>query len=112
MRAAAAMMLWRSFFLLAVGLVNVAMFYRMVWGPTGLREYRDLKRQYSELQERIADLDAGNLALSREIRLLQSNGQYVEKIIRQRLHYVRDNEVLYLFGDAAQQGRGSHDGKN
>ena len=72
----------------------------MVWGPTGLLEYRELKRQYADMERRIADLDAGNMAISREIRLLQADNQYVEKVIRQRLHYVRDNEVLYLFDGA------------
>ena len=38
--------------------------------------------------------------LSREIRLLQTDDSYVEKMIRQRLNYVRKNEILYLFDEA------------
>ena len=98
-------MFWRTFILVVLGLVNVVLFARMVWGPTGLIEYRELKHQYAELEKQIANLDAENLSLSREIRLLQSDSQYMEKVIRQRLHYVRDNEVLYLFGDMAKTGR-------
>ena len=90
-------MFWRSLILVVLGLVSAVLFSRMVWGPTGLLEYRELKKQYSDLEKQIADLDAENMSLSREIRLLQSDNQYVEKVIRQRLHYVRDNEVLYLF---------------
>lgn len=107
-------MFWRVFILVALGLINVVLFSRMIWGPTGLMEYRELKRQYAALQEQVAGLDAENLALSREIRLLQSDNQYVEKMIRQRLHYVRDNEVLYLFGESAKTGQGAadNDGKN
>ncbi|AMD89756.1 hypothetical protein HMPREF1022_00323 [Desulfovibrio sp. 6_1_46AFAA] len=107
-------MFWRVFILVALGLINVVLFSRMIWGPTGLMEYRELKRQYAALQEQVAGLDAENLALSREIRLLQSDNQYVEKMIRQRLHYVRDNEVLYLFGKSAKTGQGAadNDGKN
>ncbi|MGE9986519.1 FtsB family cell division protein [Desulfovibrio sp. SGI.169] len=100
-------MFWRVFILVVLGLINVVLFCRMVWGPTGLVEYRELKQQYAALQEQIAVLDAENLALSREIRLLQSDKQYVEKMIRQRLHYVRDNEVLYLFGSSAKTGAGA-----
>ncbi|WP_298032166.1 septum formation initiator family protein [uncultured Desulfovibrio sp.] len=90
------------------------LFTRMVWGPTGLVEYRELKQQYAALQEQITGLDAENLALSREIRLLQSDSQYVEKMIRQSLHYMRDNDVLYLFGNSAKTGSGAanNDGKN
>lgn len=98
-------MFWRTFILVVLGLVNVVLFARMVWGPTGLIEYRELKHQHAELEKQIASLDAENLSLSREIRLLQSDSQYMEKVIRQRLHYVRDNEVLYLFGDVAKPGR-------
>ena len=53
---------------------------------------------HESLQNEIASLDAQNLSLSKEIRLLQSDNKYVEKVIRQRLHYVRDNEILYIFG--------------
>mgnify|MGYP003602047225 FL=1 len=98
-------MFWRSFILVILGLVNVVLFSRMVWGPTGLLEYRELKKQYSDLEKQIADLDAENMTLSREIRLLQSDNQYVEKVIRQRLHYVRDNEVLYLFDASVKPHR-------
>ncbi|MFT4300734.1 MAG: septum formation initiator family protein [Desulfovibrio sp.] len=98
-------MFWRSFILVVLGLVSVVLFSRMVWGPTGLLEYRELKKQYSDLEKQIADLDAENMALSREIRLLQSDNQYVEKVIRQRLHYVRDNEVLYLFDASVKPHR-------
>ena len=41
-------MFWRSFILVILGLVNVVLFSRMVWGPTGLLEYRELKKQYSD----------------------------------------------------------------
>jgi len=98
-------MFWRTFILVVLGLLNMVLFVRMVWGPTGLIEYRELKHQYAELEKQIAGLDTENLSLSREIRLLQSDNQYMEKVIRQRLHFVRDNEVLYLFGEATKTGR-------
>ncbi|MBQ9453290.1 MAG: septum formation initiator family protein [Desulfovibrio sp.] len=104
-------MFWRSLILMIVALINIVLFTRMVWGPTGLIEYRELKRQYENIENQIASLDADNLALSREIRLLQGDERYVKKVIRQRLHFVHDNEVLYLFGDAAKQDH-NHDGKN
>ena len=107
-------MFWRVSILLILGIFNLALFGRMIWGPTGLVEYRDLKQQHAALLAEINSLDAQNRALSKDIRLLQSDGQYVEKMIRQRLHYMRDNEVLYLFGSSAQQSPGApaHDGKD
>lgn len=93
-------MFWRVFILVALGVVNVVLFYRMVWSPQGLIAYHNLKEQHQSLENRVAELDKTNLLLSREIRLLQADDKYVEKMIRQRLHYVRDNEVLYLFTDS------------
>lgn len=107
-------MFWRVSILLILGIFNLALFFRMIWGPTGLMEYRDLKRQHTALLAEISELDARNRSLSKNIRLVQSDSQYVEKMIRQRLHYMRDNEVLYLFGSSIQPSPGAvaHDGKN
>lgn len=92
-------MVWRVVILVALGLVNLLLFIHMLWGSTGLMEYADLRRQLREAQEQVADLDRKNVELSNEIRWLQSDSQYLEKMIRQRLHYVRDNEILYLFSE-------------
>lgn len=108
-------MFWKVFILVALGIANVVLAYRMVWGPQGLIAYHSLKEQHRSLENRVADLDKANLSLSREIRLLQSDDKYVEKMIRQRLHYVRDNEVLYLFTDtqtAPRLGAAPDAGKN
>lgn len=93
-------MFWRTLIIIALAIVNIVLAYRMIWGSNGLIVFKDLKEQHAALQTRIAEIDKQNLQLSKEIRLLQSDSAYVEKMIRQRLHYVRDNEVLYLFTDA------------
>ncbi len=106
-------MFWRVLILVAVAFFDVALFGKAVWGPGGIVEYRELKRQYNALQEQIGQLDAGNMALSREIRLLQTDNKYVEKMVRQKLRYLRDNETVYLFpADKSQNGAASHDSKN
>lgn len=92
-------MWWKTFLLVGMGLINLALFYHMVWSSTGLLVYRELKARQADLEAQVVELDRENLELSREIRLLQSDNDYVEKKIRQLLHYVRDNELLYLFTD-------------
>ena len=68
---------------------------------------------YAELLKERDGFDVVNAGLSREIRLLQSDEKYVEKMIRQRLNFVRSNEILYLFTeDANARGALPHDGKN
>ncbi len=102
---------WRVALLVALGGLNVVLFMRMVWGPAGLLEYRQLKMEHAGLEQKVAKLDQVNLHLSREIRMLQSDRKYTEKMIRQRLRYVRDGEIIYLFSDSST-GAAAHDGKN
>lgn len=94
--------------------LNVVLFGRLLFSEQGLVAYRELKAQHLALEEAVKKADAVNLALSREIRLLQSDDRYVEKMIRKRLNFVRDNEIVYLFPDApeARSGVGSDEGKN
>lgn len=106
-------MFWRVSLLLVVGVLDAMLFAKMVWGPGGVVEYRDLKDQYNALQSEISELDERNAGLSREIRLLQTDKKYVEKMVRQKLRYLRDNEIVYLFPAAeGHNGANQHDSKN
>jgi cell division protein FtsB len=98
-------MFWKVFIITALGVLNIALFYRMVWSPYGLLVYHTLRQEHAQLEAQVQDLDRHNFSLSREIRLLRSDDSYVEKMIRQRLHYVKDNEIFYLFSDAQSSSR-------
>lgn len=107
--------LWKTLILGIALIVNCTLLFRLVWGQQSLVSYRELSSQYEVLTKDIAEMDAINAGLSREIRLLQSDEKYVEKMIRRRLNFVRDNEILYLFNDgqdASRQRAQSDDGKN
>ncbi len=108
-------MFWRTTILLLIAVVNGILFYRMIWSNNGLLSFSQLQMQHTILVQELAQFDEENMRLSKKIRLLQSNDAYVEKMIRQRLHYVRDNEILYLFTKTSQNqhnGDTSHEGKN
>jgi cell division protein FtsB len=95
--------------------INAVLFYTLVWGVHGLSAYQSLKNEQRSLVVRIKELDDRNLALSREIRLLQSDEKYLEKVIRRRLNLVKDNEVLYIFPgahDTAKTGAGPDETKD
>ena len=62
------------------------------------------QEKQSELSQELAALNEQRASLSREIRLLKTDPDYVEKVIRQRLNYVRKNEILYLFDKNRQEG--------
>ncbi len=83
-------------------LINVTLVFRLMWGPQSILSYHEFSEQQAELNRKIAEVDAVNAALSRQIRLLQSDEKYVEKMIRHRLNFVRDNEILYLFSDGQE----------
>ena len=78
-------------------LLNVVLAYNLIWGERGVIAYKELRLRCDFLEERIRQAGESNLELSREIRLLQSDEKYIEQIIRNRLNFVRGNEILYIF---------------
>ena len=103
---------WKSVILILAVIVNVTLIFRLFWGPQSIISYRELAAQYAGLTQEIERYDAVNAALSREIRLLQSDENYVEKMIRQRLNFVRSNEILYLFTENGNSGAQGDERKN
>lgn len=91
---------WKSAILVVALLINFTLAYRLLWGDQSISAWRDLKAIQVSLAADLQSLDKRRTDLSREIRLLQTDGEYVEKVIRQRLNYVRSNEILYLFDPA------------
>ena len=99
---------WKILILGIALTVNATLFSRLAWGPQSIIAYRELSEQQTVLEEKIAAADADNAAVSKQIRLLQSDDKYVE-------NFVRDNEILYLFSDredAFGQRVHADDGKN
>lgn len=86
--------LWRMTLLVVAVLLNITLISRILMGSYN---WKTLKEQQTQLSEELDELNARRVALSREIRLLKTDPAYVEKVIRQRLNYVRKNEILYLF---------------
>ncbi|CAK7013721.1 MAG: Cell division protein FtsB [Desulfovibrio sp.] len=108
-------MAWRKIFVGLSLAINCVLLYSLVWGEQGVKAYRNLKEQHQVLEARINELDEKNIALSREIRLLQTDEKYIEKVIRQRFNFVKDNEILYIFPgshDTARTGAGPHETKD
>lgn len=92
-------MLPRVILFLVLGIINAILFFFMIWGPNGLYSYQELKKQYQELEKQKKTLDANIIRVSHEIRLLKTDKSYQEKMIRQRLRYIRNNELVYIFDD-------------
>ena len=94
---------WR-FAILALALfMNATLAVRLMWGDQSVGEWRNLKGLQNALFAELSGLDKRRAELSLEIRLLQTDPAYTEKIIRQRLNYERNDEILYLFDDAGEE---------
>lgn len=105
--------IWKAVILGLAVLVNLTLFYRLIWGTQSLWVYKELRERHTELIDELGRYDALNAALSQEIRLLQSDDRYVERAVRQRLNFVRDNEIIYLFNDErVSSGATANDGQN
>lgn len=82
--------------------LNIVLVYNLIWGQRGVIAYKELRARCSILEATIEKIGEDNLNLSQEIRLLQSDEKYLEKVIRNRLNFVRENEILYVFPGGVQ----------
>ncbi|MCM0755809.1 septum formation initiator family protein [Desulfovibrio aminophilus] len=107
-------MLARRFLVGFLILLNLFLFFRLIWSDQGLFAYMTLRNRYEQLQAQIDEADRKNLDLSQDIRRLKSDRSYQEKVIRERLKYVKDNEILYLLPGESDKplGDGADDKKD
>ncbi|QGY41375.1 septum formation initiator family protein [Pseudodesulfovibrio cashew] len=80
-------------------LINLFLLFRLIWSDQGVFAYLELKSRYEVLQARIDAVDKQSLDLSREIRRLKSDKAYQEKVVRERMNFVKKDEILYIFPD-------------
>lgn len=107
-------MRWR-YILLGVSLVlNLLLVWALLRDGQGIQAYESLKDEAAELRLSIEALGRENMDLSRQIRLLKSDKGYIEQMIRDRLNFVRDNEIWYIFpeDEAEMAGEVADEPKN
>ncbi len=74
-----------------------------MWGDRGIQPYRQQQQVLEEAESRLGQVREDNIELSRKVRLLKNNKAYLEQMIRTRLHYVQNNEVMYINQERAPQ---------
>ena len=105
--------MWHKILLLIAVMLNLALLGRLFFSEQGIMGYLALKTESEELSLEIEKINKKNLVLSREIELLNSDTKYLEKVIRSKLNFVKDNEILYLFPtNQTHSGVLPDDGKN
>ncbi|WP_319466561.1 septum formation initiator family protein [uncultured Pseudodesulfovibrio sp.] len=90
--------------------INLFLLFRLIWSDQGVFAYLELKNRYEVLQSKIDSVDEQSLDLSQEIRRLKSDKAYQEKVVRERMNFVKKDEILYIFPDETTNDRG--DGSN
>ncbi len=89
--------------------VNLFLLFRLIWSEHGLFAYLNMRARSAKLQQQLEEIDAKSLELSKEIRRLKSDRAYQEMIIRDRMNYVKENEVLYIFSGKGDIPQGAAD---
>jgi cell division protein FtsB len=89
--------------------VNVVLFFRLIWSEHGIIAYMNMRNRSVKLESQLRDVDARSLELSKEIRRLKTDRAYQEKVIRDRMNYIKENEVLYIFSDRVDVAQGAMD---
>ena len=85
---------YKGVFLGAV-LLLTALTTSAVWGSRGLLHLWRLEAQRRELETSAIRVQHHNNALRDHLRRLRSDDVYLEHVIRQRLGWVKDGEILY-----------------
>nr|WP_321256990.1 septum formation initiator family protein [uncultured Pseudodesulfovibrio sp.] len=80
-------------------IINLFLLGRLIWSDQGIFAYLELKGRYDSLQQKLDDVDSKSLDLSQEIRKLKSDKGYQEKVVRERMNFVKKDELLYIFPD-------------
>jgi cell division protein FtsB len=91
----------RIFIVALLVFINLFLLFRLIWSDQGVFAYLELKNRYEQLQARIDAVDGESLDLSQEIRRLKSDPAYQEKVVRERMNFVKKDEILYIFPDEA-----------
>lgn len=68
-----------------------------ILGDQGFFHLHRLKLELSDLQQKIAVVETENVRLRQEIQHLKTDPAYIERLARQDLGMLRENEVLFLF---------------
>ncbi len=71
--------------------------YKFVVGPEGVVEYLHIKHEKVEMRKSIKQIKEENHKLKKEIKELQISPKAREKILREKLKYIKNGEIHYHF---------------
>ncbi len=81
---------------IAVAVVTVWLFAHVMFGANGMMVYRTKRVEVKSLQKEIDSLQTENDRYNKQIENLKTDPKTIEKEARERLHYARPGEVVYV----------------
>jgi cell division protein FtsB len=69
--------------------------YYTIFGDRGILKMRKLGNNLENIRASTQKLQEENEGLKREIRLLQEDEEYIERIAREELGLAREDEIIY-----------------
>jgi cell division protein FtsB len=80
-----------------LALANLFLAGHLLLGGQGAFAYLELRQRHAAVARELAAAEERARDLSREIRLLKGDDEHLGEVIRRRMNYVQQGEVLYLF---------------
>lgn len=74
-------------------------FMLAMFGDKGLLRLWQIEQESVKLGEELQDAQDDTILLEREVRALRNDPAHIEKVVREELQLVRENEILYRFED-------------
>lgn len=80
----------------AIAVFSVWFFVHVMFGANGMVVYRQKKTEYQSLQKEIDGLQRENEHYTQSIKSLETDPKAIEKEAREKMHYARPGEVIYV----------------
>jgi len=82
-------------YLIVLAFVILVIAYYTIFGERGILQMRKLGDNLEDIKASTENLKEENDGLKKEIRLLQEDEDYIEKIAREELGLARKDEIIY-----------------
>lgn len=76
--------------------MSVGIFAAALSGEDGVRRHEALRDNIQTLNQQNRALQEENRELARQVRALSSDEAYIQATIRERLGWVRENELMFV----------------
>ena len=86
--------------------LNIVFILTILFSSSGLPGYRKQHQQVKELEEKVLKLKIENQTLFEMIQSVKTNPKAQEKLVRQELGWVRENEIILESAEKKNEGGG------